>query len=79
MKNRADLLNLINLALGENNETNNTWFINFSGHVNRLEITFYLAGWTKEAVGERCAIKLDKDGIQEAYWFIYNRITDLRK
>ena len=79
MKNRADLLDLINLALGENNETNNTWFINFSGHVNKLEIEFYNTGWSKGAVSEKCEIKLDKDGTQEAYWFMYNRIKDIRK
>lgn len=57
---------------------NNEWFISFSGHVNRLDISFYLGGWSlskgKCDGGDKCNVYLDEAGIQEAYWFITNRL-----
>jgi len=71
-----DLMGLITIALEENNEDFNTWFIRFSGHVNKLEIDFWRTGWEtdKQYLKEECSVKLDENGIQEAYWFINNRL-----
>ena len=57
-------------------------FFHWSGHTNELEITHYRAGWKmhKETdtlnLRETCQVYLTSDeGIQEAYWFLYNRIS----
>ena len=74
--NLNDLIGLVAIALEENDRDYNTWFIRFSGHVNKLEIDFNRTGWTPEKNGltEQCRVKLDENGIQEAYWFIQNRL-----
>tara|TARA_R110000803_G_scaffold161704_1_gene225363 strand:+ start:181 stop:456 length:276 start_codon:yes stop_codon:yes gene_type:complete len=65
------------------------WFISFSGHVNGLSITYHQGGWdlsfkmsqhpkaksTSASFGcPKCDVTLDEAGIQEAYWFIANRL-----
>ncbi len=66
------------LEISTNDYNSTEWFVSFSGHVNRLDITFYLGGWdldkSKSASGHNCNVYLDEAGIQEAYWFITNRL-----
>ena len=71
-----DLMGLVTIALEENTKDFGTWFINFSGHVNTLDMTFYLTGWKEKNhdINQKCRVELDKNGIQEAYWFIKNRL-----
>ena len=77
MKDLKDLMTLITKCLEQNSAERNTWFVNFSGHVNQLTISYYMCGWDTEAnkTGneDRCTVKLTEEGIQEAYWFIANR------
>jgi hypothetical protein len=51
------------------------WFIDFAGHVNGLSIRFYRLGWSTDGSFEGCDVYLSEDGIQEAYYFIKNRLT----
>jgi len=51
------------------------WFINYSGHVNVLDIQYFPSGWSSGGRFEKCSVNLDDNGIQEAYWFINNRLT----
>ena len=52
-------------------------FINYSGHVNKIYITYYLFGWSREEsnIKYECEVVLNEAGIQEAYWFLYNKIN----
>ena len=54
----------------------NHWFVDFSGHVSKLSIRNYRAGWSSktDATYEECNIYLTEEGIQEAYWFLANRV-----
>ena len=75
MKTLKDLFELVAVAVEQNNDfTSRTWFIDFSGHVNKLNIRYYLTGWGKENHCESVTFTLDEDGIQGAYWFIKTRI-----
>lgn len=80
MKNLQDLMSLTTKCLEQsiNPDDTNEWFVSFSGHVNRLDISFYLGGWdlAKGAPnnGDKCDVYLDEAGIQEAFWFITNRL-----
>tara|TARA_R100000700_G_scaffold41113_1_gene59834 strand:- start:3173 stop:3427 length:255 start_codon:yes stop_codon:yes gene_type:complete len=82
MKDLKDLLELVNQAITENDfiEGYNHWFIDYSGHVNTLRVRHYEAGWSikdgKESRSERCEVYLTPEGIQEAYWFIKNRLKN---
>ena len=77
MKNLNDLITLIAKCLEQNgrNERNH-WFIDFSGHVGKLSLRLYRGGWTREEDGpyENCDVYLTEAGIQEAYWFLANRV-----
>lgn len=74
MKNLNDLFQLVAQTVRENNNYNN-WFIDYSGHVNKITIRYYDTGWKS---GDIChdSIKeeLTQDGIQAAYWFIKSRL-----
>jgi hypothetical protein len=73
MKTLKDLFELIAQAVSENGKNYNTWFFRFSGHVNHLGIdhhTIFEIGGHKNS----CDIYLTEEGIQEAYWFIKNRL-----
>ena len=82
MKNLQDLISLTAKCLEQSISTTNhaEWFISFSGHVNRLDITYHQGGWElstkdgKQLGGDKCDVTLDESGIQEAYWFITNRL-----
>lgn len=69
MKTMKDLFELVAVAV-ERNSKYNHFFVDYSGHVNKLTITYYLGGWNSESVGEKLEVKLDEDGIQAAYWFL---------
>ena len=79
MKSKAELLELINQAILSNGSKYDQWFISFSGHVNKIRIDYYDAGWSiSQETGsspENVDVNLDKEGsIQEGYWFIKNRL-----
>ncbi len=76
MKTVNELFQLIATATQENEEDFRTWFIRYSGHVNKIEIKYYFAGWKKdgEGVPESIYQELDEEGIQSLYWFIKTRL-----
>ena len=80
MKDLKDLLELVHQAITENNfiEGDNHWFIDYSGHVNTLDVKHFENGWSikdgKESRSKVCRVYLTPEGIQEAYWFIKNRL-----
>tara|TARA_R110000796_G_scaffold57337_2_gene132384 strand:+ start:743 stop:982 length:240 start_codon:yes stop_codon:yes gene_type:complete len=79
MRKVSELLELINQAIIENGSEYNQWFIDFSGHVNKIGIRYYQSGWKmaneEDYKPNECDIHLDdKNSIQEGYWFIKNRL-----
>jgi len=79
MKSKEQLLSMINLAIMNNGNTHFQWFIDFSGHVNVIDVRYYRAGWDESIKNnyqpQICTIELDnKDSIQEGYWFINNKL-----
>jgi|2_EtaG_2_1085320.scaffolds.fasta_scaffold103829_2 predicted HicB family RNase H-like nuclease len=80
MKSLKELLELVSKAICENNfiDGYNHWFIDFHGHVNQISMKHFDAGWSvknnKQAIHDSCSVYLTPDGIQEAYWFIKNRL-----
>ena len=87
MKTIQDLFQLVADAVAEDKlradyERKGRWFIDFSGHVNGLSIRHYRTGWDADkniADNNRnsvdyCNVYLTTDGVQEAYWFINNRL-----
>ena len=88
MKTTKDLFELIAAATEEDMKRNELrkahpdvdvmrgrWFINYSGHVNKMTISYYPTGWTGDGSFEKCDVDLTDGGIQEAYWFIKNRLA----
>lgn len=73
MKSLAELYELLSLATKSNI---GTWFINFSGHVNRLSVTYYPLGWKSEGYSECIEQELTEEGIQAFYWFVRTRLTE---
>jgi|5_EtaG_2_1085323.scaffolds.fasta_scaffold00641_9 hypothetical protein len=78
MKTLTDLMQLITKAIQQNEQYQNDWFFNFSGHVHQLDIKFYLTGWESNRENnhyESCKIDLsNEEEIQEAYWFIKTKL-----
>ena len=77
MKTKNDLLQLIMTAILLDSDGKGKKFnISYSGHVNWVEIRYYKSGWKSGEIGECCDfVELDdEEKIQEAYWFIKNRI-----
>ena len=77
MKNLNDLMTLITKCLEQNGKNgHNHWFVDFSGHVSKLSLRLYRVGWTPKTDDkyEECNIYLTEEGIQEAYWFLANRV-----
>lgn len=63
--------------------TFNTWFFDYSGHVNKMDAKMYPIGWSKTADDKEAGIKpiemsvyVEESGIQLMYWFIYNNLTE---
>ena len=80
MKTLTELLELTNKAITNNGSTYSQWFIDFSGHVNKIEIRYYRCGWEmakeQDYRPDVISIYLDKENsIQEGYWFIKNRLN----
>ncbi len=78
MKTLTDLTQLMTRAMQQNSEYSNDWFFNFSGHVNKLDIKYYLTGWDMDKKSHHCEwCKIDlnnEEQIQEAYWFIKTKL-----
>lgn len=76
MKNLKDLFELVALAVENNNDhTSANWFIDYSGHVNQLNIRYHIIGWERgKDVSDSVTFRLDEDGVQGAYWFIKTRL-----
>jgi hypothetical protein len=75
MKTQQDLFNLLSETVLEDKATGRKrWFFSYSGHVNKLSITYYEFGWGTEERHVDCDVKLTVEGVQEAYWFIKNRL-----
>ncbi len=76
MKTIAELFELIGKAVNENRSDYGTWFVNYSGHVNKLRLCYHLTGWSLETcdVKDELDVNLDEDGIQAAYWFIKTKL-----
>lgn len=76
MKTLTELFELVAKAVESNQASkyNGDWFIDFSGHVNSINIRYYRAGWAKDAISESVNFKLDAEGIQGAYWFIKTKL-----
>jgi len=73
MKTLAELMELVSLAIQQNERERNTWFIRFAGHVQLLEIQYCPTGWDSEKKKRGFEVEawLDKeDEIQLAYWFL---------
>jgi hypothetical protein len=78
MKTISQLFELVATATEQNSKSSldtHQWFINYHGHINELEITFYLTGWSMDAIGDKCRVKLIDSGVQEAYWFMINKMN----
>lgn len=78
MKTLTELFEIIAQAVKENSAERRTWFVDYSGHVNKLRIQYHLVGWSNENsdIASKLDVYLDENGIQAAYWFIK---TKLRK
>ena len=74
MKTLSELFELVAQAVEQNNRRDNDWFIDYSGHVNKLAIRYYFAGWSEEAHVDSVDFYLTEEGIQGAYWFIKTRL-----
>lgn len=74
MKTLKELFELVAVAVERNNFNSEDWFIDYSGHVNKISIRYYLCGWSKDSQSEQANFTLDSDGIQGAYWFIKTRM-----
>lgn len=76
MKTLKDLFELIAQATEENSQGYRTWFFNYSGHVNTMDVKFYFTGWsaTEDRSKEQIYQSLDEDGIQVLYYFIKTRL-----
>ena len=73
MKSLAELYKVLSIAT---KSKRGTWFINFSGHVNRMWIKYYPMGWKSEGYSQDIEQELDEEGIQALYWFVRTRLTD---
>jgi hypothetical protein len=75
MKTLSELFELVAQAVKKNQSGYGShWFIDYSGHVNKLQVRFYFTGWSTDAHVESVNFSLDEDGIQGAYWFIKTRL-----
>ena len=77
MKTINDLFFLIGNAVEDNGAKRKTWFFDYHGHVNKLDIRFYLTGWENDAEPvhyQDLTFLMDEDGIQAAYWFIKTKL-----
>ena len=80
MKTLKDLFEVLAEATNENGNTSNHWFINFSGHVNKISVKHYDTGWKTNGEGhsQDCEQTLNEEGIQAVYWFVKTRLRKER-
>lgn len=74
MKTLAELFELVAVAVERNNMYTQDWFFDYSGHVNKLSIRYYLTGWHSESKADSVDFYLTEEGIQGAYWFIKSKL-----
>ena len=76
MKTLKDLFEVLAEATKENGNASNHWFINFSGHVNKISVKHYDTGWKRDGNGHPQEIEqnIDEEGIQAVYWFVKTRL-----
>jgi len=75
MKTLAQLFKLVGEAVEQNHAHTGTWFVDFSGHVNKISIRYYFTGWGLDVPHEELNQELNEEGIQSAYWFIKTRLN----
>ena len=77
MKTLKDLFELVATAAEQNKLTRETWFINYSGHVNKMSVRYYFTGWSTDnrSHAEEIEQELTEDGIQCLYYFIKTRLN----
>lgn len=74
MKALKDLFEIMAMAVESNKKGHGQWFINYSGHVDKVDIRYYFSGWKPDAHCESMHVDLNEDGIQAAYWFIKTKL-----
>jgi hypothetical protein len=72
MKTLSELFELVAVAVERNQQRSETWFFDYSGHVNKLSIRYHECGWKSGGESHRVIVDfyLTEEGIQGAYWFI---------
>ena len=80
MKTLTELFELINQAVEGTKKGHDAdfhrkqFFVNYSGHVNKLSISVYTGKWSKGSCGDEIEQRLDEDGIQALYYFLKTRL-----
>lgn len=76
MKTIADLFEIMAQAVEQNKRHYKTWFFDFSGHVNKIDIKYYFTGWEadNDNLAQKASFSMDEDGIQGAYWYIKTKL-----
>ena len=86
MKKLSDLMELIAIAIEQNNEKKH-WFISYSGHVNLIDVRLYPNGWSNDLIREdgtevaefktkKCYLE-DQESVQEMYYWIAFKLDDI--
>lgn len=80
MKTIEELMELVSQACTANANrdkiSNAELFVEYSPHVNQISFRFFMTGWKKDAIYDECKADLgSSSGVQEAYWFLHNRIS----
>jgi hypothetical protein len=72
MKTLSELFGLVAVTVERNQKGSETWFFDYSGHVNKLSIRYHPCGWKSGGESHRVNVDfyLTEEGIQGAYWFI---------
>lgn len=76
MKTLKQLFDLISIAVDQNGDYSADWFVDFSGHVNKMSIKYFTTGWKSDNPFESIEQKVDEDGIQALYWFLKTRLVN---
>ena len=78
MKTVKELFELVAQATEENSQDFQTWFFNFSGHINTLSVEFYFSGWEMDKKHpKKIEQELTEEGTQALYWFIKTRLRNV--
>lgn len=78
MKTLNELFEILGKATNENGENSRHWFIDFSGHVNKMSLRYFRFGWSieEDVYSETIQQTLNEDGIQALYWFVATRLKE---